>query len=406
MSEHALLSASSAFRWLTCPPSARFEEGLPDTSSDAALEGTLAHALAELYLRKIFEGKEMPHIPLFLTSLIRKNTDKSLEETAAFIDRYYTEDMIGYVQDYVTFVSARIAKIRETTPDAIVQFEQRIDYSAWAPEGFGTGDVRIIGDTIVVIIDLKYGKGNKVDAEANSQMRLYGLGTVASLGALYDFGTVEMVIYQPRMNNIVDETIPVAELLAWGETIKPIAALAHLGKGEFNPGEKQCQFCRARAFCTARAAAVLAVLKTDDAGKLVSPDQMPMDEIADLLPRAKEIAAWAKDIQDYALAQAEKGAKVPGYKLVEGRSNRFINDVTAAAAALNAAKFPDEVIYKPRELLGVTELEKLTGKKVFAEVMAAYLTKPRGKPTLVPESDPRNELQSAQSAAEAFANVD
>jgi len=389
MSAHAILSPSGASRWLACTPSARLEQQFPDTASDAASEGTLAHSLGELIIR-------------FKTKQISKITyNKKLKEIQA--DSQYDEAMFNYMDDYSVFVIEQLSVAQAHTKDAVLFLEQKLNLTDYVPEGFGTGDVIIIADGVLDLTDLKYGKGVPVSADKNKQMMLYGLGALREFDFLYEIDTVRMTIYQPRLDNISTYEIAVTVLKDWAENeLKPLAELAFAGEGEFNPGEA-CRFCRAKAVCKANAEYNLELAKHDfQDGRLLSDD-----DIADILNRAANFTNWLKAVQDYALREAISGNKSwPGYKLVEGKSMRVYKDKEAIVKTLvENAHYTKEEITEPATLLGITSLEKTIGKSDFEKWVYAYVVKPPGKPTLVPVSDKRPEYSSAASAAADFANV-
>ena len=368
---HAILSASSAHRWLNCPPSALLASTRVDEPSDAALQGTAAHALAEWKLREHWH--ENTHRP-----------------TSVWED----EEMRAYTDDYVAFVLEQYAKAQEASADALIYIEQRLDFSHLVQGGFGTGDCLIVADGTLQVIDFKYGVGVLVEAEGNAQMMLYALGALRLFDSLYDIEQVEMTIFQPRRENISSWTIPVTELETWAQTVlQPTAALAAKGEGEYRAGS-WCQFCKIAPTCRARAEANLQLAKHEFA----PPATLTADEVADVLARIPELTKWAGDVQDYALGKALEGQHFEGFKLVAGRSIRKYTDETAVAEAAKAAGYKD--IYK-QSLLTITAMEKLMGKKQFAEILGDLVVKPEGKPTLVPSSDKRPEL-TVSSAAEDF----
>lgn len=381
---HALLSASGSARWLACPPSARLEEQLPDEQSVYAAEGTFAHQVAETHLRN------------FLGETSGEKYAQNLKQLKKH--EFYSQEMEDYVQQYFDLVVEKISGAWKRTKDAAIFIEQKLDFSLWVPEGFGTGDVVIISDGVLEVIDLKYGKGVPVGAESNSQMRLYGLGALNQFDMLYDIETVRMTIVQPRLDSVSSEELSTQELLAWGEeVVKPKAELADKGEGEFVAGE-HCRFCRAKANCRARAEANLELAKYE----FRLPALLDSDEIAEILTQAEELQKWAKDIQDYALDQAKNhGVKFAGWKLVEGRSNRRYGDEGAVAEKLVAEGYEEDSIFK-KSLLGITAMEKTLGKKRFTELLKDLIIKPAGRPTLVPESDKRPEIQSIDSAIADF----
>ncbi|PLR84634.1 DUF2800 domain-containing protein [Bacillus canaveralius] len=383
---HAYLSASGSKRWLSCPPSAKLEQEFPESTSDFAREGTCAHELSELYLQRYLE--------LINKATFTRRHNKFKKDNAEF----YSQEMEDYVQVYVDFVIERINAARAASSDAVILLEQRLDFSEWVPKGFGTGDVVIISDNIMEIIDLKYGKGVPVSAEDNSQMRMYALGAINQFGVLYEFDRVQMTIVQPRLDSISTDEISTDDLLFWADDfVKPRADMAIAGEGEFAAGE-HCRFCRARFTCRARADANLEMAKLE----FQKPDLLSFDEIGEVLAKAEELQKWAKDVQGYALDQAENhGVKFPGWKLVEGRSNRKYTDEQLVAQALLAEGYEEEKIYS-KSLYGISAMEKAIGKKVFVEVLKDLVIKPVGKPTLVPESDKRPELNSTESAIADF----
>ena len=377
---HALLSASGAHRWLACPPSARLEDVHEDTSSEAAREGTFAHALAEVALRRAL-GDESATRP------------EGWESSP-----YYAPEMEEHVERYVDAVMEIVASHRAASPDALVLVESRLDFSEWVPAGFGTGDAVIASDAGIDVVDLKYGRGVRVEAANNAQLRLYALGALRAYGALYDARRVRTTIVQPRLDHIDSEELDVDDLLRWAEEyVAPRAKLAYAGEGEFAAGE-HCRFCRAAATCRARAEANLEISRYDFA----PPAELSLEEIADVLSRVDELVRWAGDVKDYAIAQVrDHGAVIPGWKLVEGRSVRRYVDEEKAAAALIAAGLDAESVYQ-RKLRTITDLEKTVGKKRVAEVLGDLIVKPPGAPTLAPESDKRPAISTVEAAARDF----
>lgn len=360
---HAVLSASASSRWLHCTPSARLERKFPDASSPYAEEGTLAHAYAERFLN------------LFL---------KTGKTTVAIKDN---AEMQEAVQSYVNICVEKINEARTASPDAQIKVEQRLDFSRWVPEGFGTGDMVMVSDKYFEIVDLKYGKGVPVSAINNSQMRLYALGMYEAFGYLYGADEVRMTIVQPRLDSVSTETISVDDLLTWGEEVKKKAKIAFAGKGEFCAGN-HCRFCKARNTCRAHAEYELKNVKED-----LQTAELEDFEISDILLRAKNIKTWLDGLESYALGKALDGYDWPGMKLVEGRSNRKITDDIIAANNLLNAGFGADEIYKPQTLRSITDLEKLCGKKMFGELMSGVIEKPPGKPTLVSIDDKRQALE-------------
>lgn len=373
--KHALLSASSAHRWLHCPPSAKLTAGVTEAPSEAALQGTAAHALAEHKLRRALK-----------------------QQSKRPVSKYEDDEMNTHTDDYVAYVLEQYEQAKQTTPGAVIYIEQHLDFSNVVPGGFGTGDCLIVADGTLHVIDLKYGLGVLVEAEWNPQMMLYAIGALALFDALYDIEQVALTVFQPRRENVSTWTISVTELNKWAEqTLKPAAELAAKGEGEFYAGA-WCQFCRIASTCRARAEANLELAKFEFA----PPAELSADEVADVLAQIPGLTRWASDVQDYALSQALSGERYEGFKLVAGRSIRKYTDETAVAEAAKAAGYRD--IYK-RSLLTITAMEKLMGKKQFSEILGDLVVKPEGKPTLVPITDKRPELQ-VSTAADDFTNID
>lgn len=378
--KHAILSASGAHRWMACTPSARLEEPLPDTSSVYAEEGTLAHDLAELEL-----SRQLERIPA-----------KEYHAQLAKIQNHdlYSAEMPDYVSLFVNYVMEQYAEARTRSKDAVIFLEERLDFSRWVPEGFGTGDCTILSDGVMEIIDFKYGKGVEVEAPENAQMMLYALGAYEAFGYIFGVDTVRMTIHQPRIGNVSTWEIPLDELLEWAESeLKPKAELAWAGEGDFAPGD-WCRFCKVRNRCKARAEAMAEV---PSAFEYKRPELLDVEDIAELLHQVDAIEAWAKDIKDFALVQArDHGVKFPGWKLVEGRSIRRYTDPDKVEETLRAAKYRVKDIFKT-ELIGISAMEKLLGKKKFRELLEdqGLVEKPQGKPVLVVETDKRPELNSA-----------
>lgn len=384
---HARLSASGSHRWMACTPSANLESQFPDKTSEYAEEGTFAHSLAELIMR--YNNHELTK------AAFTRKLNKMKENP------FYSKEMEDYIDSYAHHVWEQFNEAKANCPDAQLMFEQRLDFSEYVPEGFGTGDVVIIADDMVQIIDLKYGKGVGVSAEGNSQLRLYGLGAYLEHSMLYDIRRVKMTIIQPRLENISTEELTAEELLQWGETVvKPKARMAMNGEGEFQVGD-HCRFCKAYATCRAQKEHQLELAKYE----FVEGDLLSEEEIGDVLSRADALVKWAEAIKEYAFDQAlNHGQHYDGWKLVEGRSNRKYLDEEQVAQTLLAAGFKEEDIYKPKELQGITAMEKILGKKAFGTTLDGLIIKPEGKPVLVPASDKRPEINTADSAAEDFSD--
>lgn len=367
--KHAYLSASSAYRWMRCTRSPDMCSDIKERDSPYAKEGTDAHSLCE---HKV------------LAALGRDSPDPT-EDLDCF-DR----EMDECSDEYRNFVMEQAAEAGKLCPDPLVLVEERLDFSRWVPDAFGTGDCVIVADGILTVIDFKYGVGVLVSAEGNPQMRCYALGALDAFGSLYDIQTVRMCIFQPRRDNVSISEISVEELLRWAEEeLTPKAQLAYNGEGEFTAGD-HCIFCVAKAVCRARAEYNLELARYE----LETPDRLEESEIAGILARIDGLTAWASDIKDYALAQALAGTKYRGFKVVEGRSVRKYTDEAAVAKAVKDAG------YDPYEqkVLGITAMTKLLGKKRFAELLDGLVYKPPGKPVLAPESDKRPEMDNIEDA--------
>lgn len=371
MGEHALLSASSSHRWLKCTPSANLEKDFKEETSAFAEEGTAAHELCEYKVKKYIKQK------------IKKPKNELI-----------SQEMEDYTDVYLYYAKELINKAKEKCKDPVVLVEQKLDFSEFVPEGFGTGDLVIVQDNVLHIVDFKYGMGVLVSAERNPQMFLYALGALNIFDSLYDIKNVKMTIIQPRLNNISDYEISVEELLKWADTeLKEKADMAFKGEGEFVPGD-HCRFCRVKAICRARADYLMSIARME----FKKPELLTEEEIAEVLVKADELSKWANDI--YAYAQNEsitQGVKWHGFKLVEGRANRkYVSDEKVSKAAIEAG-FTD--IYK-NTLIGISEMEKLMGKKKFKEVLGELVYKPKGKITLVPDSDKRQEVEISTAEAD------
>ena len=366
--KHAVLSASSSERWLNCPPSARLCEAYEDKGSDYAAEGTDAHSLCE------FRLKQALGLP----------ADDPIENLS-----WYNEEMEDCATGYAAYVSELLETAKQTCADPVVMIEQRVDFSRWVKEGFGTADCIVIADGVLNICDYKNGQGCLVLAERNPQMMLYALGALEIFDGIYDIDTVRMTIYQPRKSNISVYEMDKADLYEWANSeLTQKAQLAYEGQGSFSCGE-WCRFCKAKAECRERAEANLALARYE----FQTPALLADEEIADILGKVDALTAWASDVKEYALQQAISGTAFPGWKLVEGRSNRKYTSEAAVAAAVEGAGFnPYE-----KKLLGITAMQKLLGKSRFEELLAPYIEKPQGRPTLVRSSDKRPEWNTAKN---------
>ena len=365
--KHAILSASSSHRWLNCSPSARLEQEFEDRETEAAAEGTAAHALCEHKLRRALK----------------------LQSRRKPISEYDCDEMDLHTDNYVQFVLETLAEARQHCADPLINIEQRLDFSCYVPDGFGTGDCIIISDKTMHVIDFKYGQGVLVEAEQNPQMMLYALGALRLFDSLYDIDEVAMTIYQPRRENISTWTIAVDAIKTWAENeLVPKARLAYEGKGEYLPGP-WCTFCKAAVKCRARAEEKLRLAQYEFA----RPPLLTDAEIEDILDKLSDLTSWANEIMAYAQdAALNQGKQWRGWKVVEGRSNRKYSNEEAVIEAANAAGYHD--IFR-KSLIPLTEMEKLMGKQDFHDILGGLIVKPAGKPTLVPVSDKRPAITSA-----------
>lgn len=367
MSKHAKLSASASKQWLACPPSIVLGEKFIEPPSAYANEGTEAHSLCEHKLR---------------LALGLETVDPTPNLTC------YDDTMEGCAQWYADYVLLLFDEAKSRCPDPQLYIEQRLDLSRYIPEGFGTADAVIVADDELVICDFKYGKGVSVSVENNPQMMCYALGALDMFGFLYQIKKVSLHIFQPRLDNIAEWEISVADLEKWAdEVLIPTAKLAYEGRGEFCAGD-HCRFCRAKATCRKRAEYNLELAKYD----FGMPETLTDTEVEIVLERADQVASWVEDVKKYALSSALSGKKWKGFKLVEGRATRkFSNDEAVAKAVSDAGYDPYE-----RKLLGITAMTSLLGRKRFNELLGNLIIKPQGKPTLVPSSDKRKALDTAK----------
>ena len=373
MADHAVLSASGSHRWLNCTPSARLELEFENTGSEAAKEGTAAHALCEHKLKRALHMRSR-----------RPVSD------------YDSDEMEECTDAYVDFVMEQYEAAKQVCEDPVILIEQRLDFSCYVPDGFGTGDCLIISDDRLHIIDFKYGMGVLVEAEDNPQMKLYALGALAVYDALYDIREVSMTIFQPRRENVSTWTIPVEDLKAWAENeLKPRAKMAYDGEGEYLPGE-WCTFCRAAVRCRARAEEKLKLAQTE----FRMPPLLTDAEIEDILAVLPDLTKWANEITAYALDTAlNHGKEWNGFKVVQGRSVRKYRDEAAVAEAAKEAGYKD--IYR-QSLIPLTEMQRLMGKDKFEEILGGLITKAPGRPTLVPKSDKRPAMNVSNAINEFY----
>ncbi len=398
--KHALLSASSASRWLNCTAAPRFEEGLPENTSSYAEEGRLAHAICELKVLKKFTVMS-PRTYTTRLNKLKKDPlyNPEMEKTSDLYIEHLTDQAMSY----------------DNSPS--VAAEVQVDFGEYVPEGFGTCDCVMIGGDTLSITDYKHGKGVPVSAIGNPQMRLYALGALKRYAPVFgdSIKKVRMTIDQPRLETTpTSDIITVEELKEWGESIKPLAQKAFAGLGEFVPGD-HCRFCRGKAVCRARATPNTALEDFKNcvpAGSVKPGEFVPMEhshitpsgvevhplltdeEVGDLLIRGKQLVQWYKDLEEYATNRLLDGKPIEGWKLVAGRSIRTFSDQDAALAAVMAAGYDEALLYdrKPKTL---SEIEKLMGKADFAEKIGGFVVKPLGKPTLALASDKREAYNPA-----------
>ena len=371
MANHAFLSASASHRWLACPPSAKLCAEVEEQESPYAQQGTDAHELCQY--------------------LVEKALGRDVSDPTSKLE-WYDAEMQECADGYCSFVMEQIAKAKEHCPDPLICIEQKLDYSKWVQDGFGTGDCVIVADDTLHIIDFKYGLGVLVtasgeDSTGNSQLKCYALGALDTFGDLYAIKHIRLSIYQPRRAHVDTFELSTEELLKWADDVlAPTARLAYEGGGEFHAGE-HCRFCKIKATCRKRAAYSLELAKYEFA----EAPSLSSEEIGIILPQIEALISWAEDIKAYALEQALAGVHYPGFKLVEGRAVRkFSNEEQVIKTVCEAGFDPFE-----KKLLGITAMQKLLGKNRFDELLSGLVEKPKGKPTLVPESDKRPAVSSA-----------
>lgn len=394
--EHALLSASNSHKWLVCTPSVRLEEQFENKTSDYMEEGTLAHGIAELKARNYF-----------LEPMTKRKFNSEMKKLQQ--NKFYSEEMQGYTDSYIDYLKEKALKsgIRPS-----VSIEVKVDYSRFAKEGFGTADCVMLVEEDLYIIDFKYGKGVPVYADNNPQLKLYALGAVDKYSFIYPIKNIHLCIFQPRLDSISEYDLTKDELLNWGKNVViPAAEKAYLGVGDYVPGE-HCKFCKAKGCCVARAEKNLKAIedfKPVDYNKnekkysldRVAKGILENNEIGVILDQISDVDSWIKDLKTYALNCILKGDEIKGWKAVEGKSNRIINDIDKAFKIIVDYGFDEAMLYEKKPL-SITELEKLLTKKKFNELIGDYIEKPKGAPTLAPETDKRESYKKS-SAKEDFA---
>lgn len=386
MGEHAKISPSAAHRWISCTPSIKLEEQFPESTSEYAEEGTTAHKLGEVLILEALKRKS----PLWVVDQIQ----------AVKATKYYSKELQRYAEEYRDYVLEQYATALSYDKQAKLFIEYKLDLSSVIPGSFGTGDVVIVSNNELHLIDLKYGKGVPVDAEENPQQMLYAKGAIDDFSLIYDIVRVIITIYQPRINNSNSWLTTAKHINNWVEEVAaPAAKRAFEGLGEFNAGH-HCQFCRAKPMCKAFADYNLEIAREE----FTDPDLLSPEEVSEILLKASIFTGWIKAVKDYAKEQALKGAKWPGMKLVEGKADRIYADEEAAAKTLIEDGWYSESAIYEKKLLGITAMELYLGKKLFAKYLEApgHVKKPTGAPTLVPATDKRPELNSHESAVADF----
>lgn len=369
---HALLSPSAAHRWLNCTAAPLLEKDVKDNGSTFAEEGSLAHAIAAKKLK----------------TFLKLDTSEEDKEIAELKDKYYCGEMEEYTDAYVSIVLEKFNAAKQRTKDAKLLVEVRLDFSHYVPEAFGTSDVVIIADDLMEVIDLKYGKGVKVSAIENPQMKIYALGAYDAFSFDYKIENIRMTIIQPRIDNLSEYEMTIQDLVNWTvDVLQPKAKEAFSGNGRQMPG-KWCQFCKVNGRCRALAEQCTGIVKKHPDPTLIKPEDMA-EHVLPLIPVVK---TWLSSVEEYTLEQALAGTQYVGYKLVVGRSIRKITDADAVIDLLEKAGYAKDMITKPTELKSITDLEKLVGKKKFSTLCADHIFKPDGKPTLVPDEDKRQAL--------------
>ena len=380
---HHRFSPSAAERWSNCPGSIQLSEQVPAPQGTAYTEeGTVAHSAAEAKLL------------MAAGEISKSDYNKRMQAVQA------SEFWSGEMDEAATFYAERVREIiaERGEDEAELMVEQHFRLDPWVPGGYGTADAVVIGGDTIEVIDFKYGKGIRVDAQGNPQLRLYGLGAAMLFGDIYDLNTVRMTIVQPRLDHISTEELPLMDLFAWAETvIKPAVARAESPEPPTAAGD-WCRWCPAKAVCRTRAEANLELAKYDFA----KPAILTNEEIGEILQKAEQLSKWASDVQEYALQQALAGEHFDGWKLVEGRAVRKYADDLKVAEALTAAGYDEAVLYE-RKLYGITAMEKIVGKKKLTGILGDLIVRPAGKPVLVPESDKREAINTAESAKADFA---
>ena len=404
---HATLAPSGSARWMKCHPSAVVAAQFPQKDTIFTREGTIAHAMAECLLLTALEQNwdewREDYVDKFRVAYDAATDGKggriAGEQSEALRLRIQEAkdlgldpwEMLAIVSEhYCRIVWEDFLDAKYRDPEAVLLVEAQLKLSEYIPEGFGSSDAVIIYGSCLGVYDLKYGKGVKVSAKGNTQMRCYALGAYLGPAELYDIKEVSMVIIQPRLQWVSVDALTSDELMDWAENdLKPNAVMAYIGEGDYVPGE-HCRFCPVAPRCRALAMKA-SVLKIDR-----EHDLLDNDDIAETLRALPAIKSWIASLEAYALEQVMAGTPIPGFKAVEGRSLRQIPDQKAAIEALQKSGLAEDSYLRPRELKTISDLEKLLTKKGFNSILGSYVVKPQGKPTLVEDSDPRPAMNSAK----------
>ena len=381
---HALLGPSSAARWIACPPSVKLCEQFEDVESEYAKEGSLAHEIAELKVRKLIDPGLTSRK---FTAAMKKLREKEL----------YQEEMQGYTDEYVEFIQEQMYS-HLVTPHVAV--EQKVDFSEYVPNGFGTADCILISNDTLHVIDFKYGKGVPVSVENNKQLLLYALGAYLAYEMIFPIAHIKMSIVQPRLANIDTWECSLDYLLEFAKIAQEKATMALKGEGDFNCGE-HCKFCKAKAICKERANVNLELAKYE----FKAADQLTLEEIGEILEKAKDLAKWAEDLKEYALSESLKGNEVPGWKAVNGRGSRSFTNTDDAIKVLVDNGIAEELLFE-RKYLTLAQMEKIVGKKEFNSLVGDLIVMNVGKPTLVEASDKREAITNRIKAEDEFSVVD
>lgn len=382
---HSPLGPSSSDRWIACPGSVLATQHLPDEDTEFSILGTAAHSLAESCRAKRRYASEYLHnkieVPLVTGEVALISVDQQMVDgVQAFMD--YVDSLPG--DDYN---------------------EERVYYTEYVPDGFGTMDCAKTTWNECWIVDFKYGEGVKVFAEENSQLMLYALGFYLKYGWLYDIKSFNLHIFQPRLDHIDKWAIDVPGLLKWADVTAGYQALRALRPGAPFAAGDWCQFCKLRRKCEVRGKALTTVI----AGELEELDQqlaaplpgaktLTNTQVSKVLALKSQITKWLSDVEDHAMQELQNGREVGGWKVVEGRSNRTWGAAEAVVSEAFEEKGLD--VWGPPKMITPPQAEEKFGKALFAPAtekkaagpLAHLITKSRGSPVLAPESDKRQSI--------------